>query len=97
MRHHATDDIRSGKIVRIDGNTAEGVAVTRWTVPDPTKPSQAQATNKPYVVPYEQLFPELMATRVTVQKIMGSSYRVTDVRTQPRPKWAVSTGTAQPH
>ena len=72
MRHHATNDIRSGNIVRIDGNTAEGVAVTRWTVPDPTKPSQAQATNKPYVVPYEQLFPELMATRVTVILIIIS-------------------------
>ena len=36
MRHHAANDIRSGSIVRIDGNTAEGVAVTRWTVPDST-------------------------------------------------------------
>ena len=98
LQTHTTDELRAGNIVRIDGNTDTGIAVTKWTIPDSTKPSGAYATHRQYIVPHAILFPTLQpqAIRVTLIKKSYTTYKCYDQRLQDTPQWPSVEAPSQP-
>ena len=73
------------------------MVVTKWSVPDITKPFRALATNTVHTIPLIQLFPHPTAIRVSLRKKLGVLYSVLDTRIQRRPSWPTITADDEPY
>ena len=65
LESHVDANLRNGNIVRINGQSETGISVTKWYIPDGSKPYTALATHKHFTVPHDRLFSGRFATRVT--------------------------------
>ena len=48
LESHVDTNLHNGNIVRINGQTETGISVSKWYIPDGSKPYTALATHKPY-------------------------------------------------
>ena len=71
--------------------------VTKWSIPDITKPFRALATNTVHTIPLIQLFPHPTAIRVSLRKKLGVLYSVLDTRIQCRPFWPTIAADDEPY
>ena len=97
LETHIDSNLRTGNIIRINGQTEQGISVTKWRIPEPSNPSFAIAEHKHFTVPHNILFPGQFATRVTLQKHKTYGYLIREKRTQPTPHWPMPERAETPH
>ena len=76
----STVHIGKGSVVRIDGRIQGNLVVTLWKLKLVKKNYKRVNTHKQYVIPFDSVFPDDRATRVSYLKgLTGSIYTKTTV------------------
>ena len=64
----STEHVGKGSVVRIDGRIQDNLVVTLWKVKLVKKTYKRVNTHKQYVIPFDAVFPDDRATRVSLSQ-----------------------------